>query len=196
MVIWLKWEQLCPENHPYPRATTCSCKYCELPHSKKCQTYFSIHDLHLLEWGTAQSMVKCGDPAQILTNHVTFTITWCFQSTCGSQDLYKNSINTQSDVLPLPSLSALVSPQLLHAWFMGFSGWERHPLFLSSLTQIKYIFICVNVLIFKSLDMMLYILFVFLQSCRSHQHTHQILLCPKFQPQTSTSVEGRILRQS
>lgn len=103
----------------------------------------------------------------------------------------KNLWNTYPNALPLPSLPGLVSPHLLHAWLAGFQAEREWSFLLSSLTQTRYILICVNLLNFKSLEVMLYILFVFLQSWSFHQHTHHILPQPKLQPQTCKYLCGK-----
>lgn len=139
MVIWPKWAQLCPENHAtrLTRTTTCSWKCCELPHSKKCQSYFSVPEWHSLEWGTAQRMIKYGDPDQMLLSHVPFSHL-LFPAHVWPQDLYNNNNNNLKSMSihasALPPVSPCISiPSPATGWICRSSGWER--LILSSLRR-------------------------------------------------------------
>lgn len=152
-----------------------------------CQSNFCVTEWHLFEWGTAQSMAKYGSPAQMLPSHLNLHDTWCFQPSHGPQHLCRTSMKYLPKAFPLPFLPALLSS---HAWFAGCRA-EREWSFLSSLTQMTYILICVNLLNYKSLEVMLYIGFLFLQSWSSHQHTHRILFHLKLQPPTSKCLSGR-----
>lgn len=138
MVIWPKWAQLCPENHAtcLTRTTTCSWKCCELPHSKKCQSYFSVPEWHSLEWGTAQRMIKYGDPDQMLLSHVPFSHL-LFPAHVWPQDLYNNnnknlkSMSIHASALPPLPPPALVSPHLLQAGFVGLQAEKDWSFLLS-----------------------------------------------------------------
>lgn len=116
-------------------------------------------------WLHVAALPKCS-PARL-----TFMIPDASSPYGGTQDLCKTSM-THLPQCPLSSISPCMSTTSAATCFMcSFQAEKEGSFLLSSLTQIRYSLICVNPLNVKSLEVMLYIWFVSLQSWSSHQHT-------------------------
>lgn len=115
---------------PLHRATTCDCTCCDLPHSKERQSYFSIPEWHSLGWATAQSMVKCGDSAQVILQLCYFHSHW--RLPCLATRIYTKCIWKTPTPCPVSSTSPCMSIPPRAACFAGFHLRQNNPFFLSS----------------------------------------------------------------
>lgn len=82
-------------------------------HSKKCQSYFSISEWHSLGWATAQSMVKCGDSAQVILQLCYFHSHWrlpCLATRTYTKCIWKTPtacpVSSTSPCMSIPSSAA------------------------------------------------------------------------------------------